>query len=119
MQVFFGVHAIRTGKPMFWLWIIILAPGIGCAVYFITQFAPEAANSRGMRQARNTLVRAIDPGRELRRRKEALAFTDTVENRMALADECIEAVMYIEAAELLQEALSGLHATDPGIMERL
>jgi hypothetical protein len=119
LQIFFAVHAIRTNKQSFWLWIIILAPGIGCAVYFITQFLPEAAGSRTVRQARNTLIRAVDPERELRRRKEALAFTNTVANRVALADECLEAGMYLDAIELLQEALSGLHATDPAIMERL
>jgi hypothetical protein len=118
-QVFFAVHAVRTGKQMIWLWIIIFFPGLGCLVYFITQYAPEAANSRSVRKARNTLIRAVDPQREMRRRMERLEMSNTVENRMALADECMEAKMYPEAIELLDGSLTGIHATDPGILQRL
>ena len=119
LQIFFAVHAVRNGKEPIWLWIIILAPGIGCAIYFITQFGPDAAQSRTARRAKDSLVKAVDPTRELRKRTEMLAISDSVENRLALADECIEASMFEEAIELLSEKLTPVHADDPSIMERL
>lgn len=119
LQIFFAAHAIRTGKDTFWLWVIILAPGIGCALYFITQFGPDAASSSTARKAKNTLLRAVDPQREFRKRVEMLEISNTVENRTALADECVDAGMYKEAIELLKESLVGVHETDPGVMERL
>ena len=42
-----------------------------------------------------------------------------MDNRIALADECIEAQLFEEAIELLEESLSGIHETNPGIMQRL
>jgi hypothetical protein len=70
-------------------------------------------------RAKNHLVNAVDPGRELRKRREALEATGTVDNRIALADECVEARMYDEAIMLYRECLVGIHRTDPNIMEKL
>ena len=119
LQIAFAVHAVRTGKETFWLWLILMAPGIGCAIYFLTQIAPVAASSRAARNARKRLVRAVDPQRELRIRMESLEAANTVENRLALADECLEAGLASEAITLLNESLVGMHKTDPSIMERL
>lgn len=119
LQIFFAVHAVRNGKETYWLWIIILAPGVGCALYFATQFAPEAGNSLTARRARKQFLRAVDPKRELRRRMDMLETSNTVQNRVALADECMEEGMYGEAVDLLDRSLVGLHATDAGVMERL
>lgn len=119
LQIFFAAHAVKNGKEPIWLWIIILAPGIGCAIYFITQFGPDAAQSKTARQAKKTLVKAVDPNRELRRKAEMLAISDSVENRIGLADECIDAQMYSEAIEILSEKITPVHADDPSIMERL
>lgn len=119
LQIFFVVHAIRNGKETYWLWIIMLAPGIGCAAYFLTQFAPDAGNSHSARRVRKQFIKAVDPKRELRKRMDMLETSNTVENRVALADECIEEKMYAEAIDLLHRSLVGLHATDPAIMERL
>ena len=55
-----------------WVWIhmIIFVPGIGCLVYFFTQVLPELSQNRTVRRAGNSLVRAVDPQHELRRRKD-------------------------------------------------
>ena len=116
IQVGFAVHVVRTGRSPMWLWIIIFVPLIGCLVYFIAELLPEMAGSRTARRAKNHLVNALDPGRELRSRREALEATGTVENRVALADECVEARMYDEAITLYREALVGIHKDDPAIL---
>ena len=119
VQLGFAVHAVKTGKDPIWLWIIILAPGLGCLIYVFTQIAPEAAGSRTAQRARSGLVKAVDPKRALRRRMELLELSNTVENRVALAEECLEAGLYGDAVTLLKESLVGMHSTDPGIMEKL
>ncbi|MBD8528147.1 tetratricopeptide repeat protein [Pseudomarimonas arenosa] len=119
VQIAFAIHAVRTGKEFFWLWLILLVPGIGCAVYFFTQVLPELGSSHTVKRARNSLIKAIDPQREFKRRKEMLEIADTEENRVALADECIEARMFPQAIELLQSSLKGMHKDDPAILERL
>lgn len=119
IQILFAVHAVRNGKEFFWLWLILLVPGIGCAVYFFTQILPELGGSRTVKRAHSGLLKAIDPQREFKRRQEMLEIADTVENRVALADECMEARMFPQAIELLQRCLKGMHKDDPAILERL
>lgn len=119
LQIYFAVHAVRNGKESFWLFVIALFPGIGCAVYFFTQFAPGATNSRAVHKAKKSLLNAVDLQRELKKRTEQLEIANTVENRLALADECFDAELYDEAIELLEQSLSGVHGDDPRILFRL
>jgi hypothetical protein len=119
IQVAFAVHVVRTGRNFIWLWVIIFVPLVGCLVYFFAEILPELGRSRTVARARNHLINTVDPQRELRRRRELLEATGTVENRVALAEECVEARMYDEAITLYRESLAGIHSTDPNIMEKL
>ncbi|MBU0655833.1 MAG: tetratricopeptide repeat protein [Gammaproteobacteria bacterium] len=118
IQIAFAIHAIRSGRETYWLYIIAFLPGIGCAVYFFTQVLPEMQNSYSVRKAGNRLLKAIDPERELRRRKDELEIADTVANRVMLADECIEAGFFNEAITLLQRCQQNGH-DDPDILLKL
>jgi hypothetical protein len=119
IQVGFAVHVVRTGRNAMWLWIIIFVPLVGCLVYFIAELLPELSRSQTVARAKGHLINTVDPQRELRRRRELAEASGTVENRVALADECVEARMYDEAITLYRECLVGIHDTDPNIMERL
>ena len=118
IQIACAIHAIRSGREMYWLYIIMFLPGVGCAIYFFTQILPEMQNDYTVRKAGNRLLKAIDPERELRRRKDELDIADTVENRVKLADECIEAGLHSEAIPLLQHCLNNGH-DDPDIFLKL
>lgn len=118
VQVAFAIHAVRTGRNQ-WIYMIIFVPGIGCLVYFFTQVLPELSQNRTARRAGNSLVRAVDPQRELRRRKDELELADTVENRVRLADECVEADLFDDAVSLYESGLTGLHEHDPDIMLKM
>ena len=119
IQVAFAVHVVRTGRNFIWLWVIIFVPLVGCLVYFIAEILPELGRSRAVARAKDHLVDTVDPQRELRRRRELLDVSGTVDNRVALADECVEARMFDEAITLYRESLVGIHRTDPSIMEKL
>ena len=107
IQIVCAVHAVRTGKDMFWIWLIIGAPGIGCLLYFLTQILPEAVGSRAAAQAKTRLIKAVDPQRELRARMDELNVVNTVQNKVLLAEECIEAQLYSDAVSLLEQCLVG------------
>lgn len=118
IQIGFAIHVIRSGREMYWLYLIMFLPGIGCAIYFFTQVMPDMQNNYTVRKAGNRLLKAIDPERELRRRKDELEIADTIENRVKLADECIEAGFHSEAIELLQRCQQNGH-DDPDILLKL
>lgn len=119
LQIGFAVHAVRNGKGTSWVWLIITMPGLGCAIYFFTQVLTGLAGSRSTNAARSTLVKALDPQRELRRRRDLLEVSDTISNRLLLSDECFEAGMFDVSIELLTEARAGMHQGDHAILERL
>ena len=119
VQIGFAVHAVKTGRETYWVYIIIFIPGIGCAIYFLTQVLPELGQSHTVRKAGNSLIKAVDPERELRRRKEEIEIADTIENRMNLANECIDAGFSAEAVTLLEGCLKRGHEGDPHILLRL
>lgn len=119
VQILFAVHAVRSGKDTFWVWLIIGVPVLGCLIYFLTQVLPEALGSRTAARAKTSLVKAVDPQRELRARMEDLQVANTTQNKLLLADECMEAGFYSQAAELLEDCLVGQDANDASIMERL
>src|SRR5690606_38484897 len=97
LQFFCIVHMIRSGRPYWWAFIIIIGSFLGSAVYIVTQVLPDLRYSYGAQRAVRRVKRAIDPQRERRRIEAELAVADTVTNRLRLAREigrasCREAV---------------------------
>lgn len=119
VQISFAYHAIKNGKEYFWIYIIIFVPLLGCILYFLTQVLPEAGQSSAARKAKRGLVKAIDPKRELRKRKELLELSNSLANRLQLADECMEVGFYDDAISLYQDCLKGIEEHNPHTMLKL
>lgn len=41
LQVALAVHAIRTGRPFTWVFLIVVFPLVGSLVYLIAELIPE------------------------------------------------------------------------------
>jgi len=115
-QITCAVHAVRTGRQFYWIYIIIGLPGIGMAVYFFAEIMPELMQSRTARQAASGMARAMNPGKGLREALRRVEITPTAENRAMLAQEYLLAGQPAQAATHYRDALVGVHATDPGMM---
>jgi hypothetical protein len=111
------VHAVRTGQPMFWLWIILLvAPPIGGIVYLIAIVLPSILGGPTARRAGQAARETLDPARDYRRAKAAVEDSPTVHNRMRLAAAAGALGRWEEAESLYREAAQGVHAEDPALM---
>src|SRR5258706_6967395 len=110
------VHMVRTGRPYWWLWVILVGSVLGCAVYIFTQVLPDLRHNPHARRAVRELKRAIDPEREKKRIEAELEVADTVQNRLRLAAECLALGDLLNAEELYRSCLKGPHSTDPDIM---
>ena len=119
IQVGFAVHAARTGRPYWWIGLIMFTPAIGCAVYFFAEVLPEIRRSRAAKQAVRDIQTLIDPERDYRSAVDRFAETDTVETRSELAAQCVNLKRYQEAIDLYRGALIGHYAHDPHLMLRL
>jgi len=115
IQFSFAFHALKTGRPYWWLFVIMAFPVIGCVLYYFVEVFPASRESRKAARAVRAVVKALDPEKALRARVADLEACGSVENRMALARECTAHGMHREAAELFRSCLAGLHANDPEI----
>lgn len=116
LQFFCLVHMVRSGRPYWWAFIIMIGSFLGAGVYLLTQVLPEASQSRTARRAVRGLQQAIDPERERRRIEAELAVADTVQNRLRLARECLDLRDPFNAEPLFESCLKGPHANDPDIL---
>ena len=115
-QIFFVIHAARTGRPYYWMMIIFFVPLMGMLAYIAIELLPEMSRSPTASRTVSNARQMINPQGNYRTLTQALEITPTAGNKRALADECVRLGKYDEAEALYRDALSGVHATDPYIM---
>jgi hypothetical protein len=116
LQLLCLAHVMRTGRPGQWIFIIMGLPLAGCLAYLFIEILPDVRHSQAARQAVRDIGAVIDPERDLREKAQRVADADTVENRAALAEECLRRGRAAEARQLFQSCLTGVHATDHALM---
>lgn len=115
IALFFAIHAIKTGRQMYWLIILFSFPLLGSLVYFVTEYLPSSKVKRGLNKVSNKAVQLLDPTRELREARQAFDLSPTVQNRMRLAAALNGAGEYQEAGEQYDACLSGPFSNDPEV----
>jgi hypothetical protein len=115
IQACFAFHALKTGRPYWWLFVIMGFPVMGCMLYYFVEVFPASRESRKAEKAVRAITRALDPDKELRARVADLEACGSVENRVLLARECMEHRMHDDAVTLYRSCLSGVHESDPDI----
>ena len=113
--LFFAIHAIRTGRDMYWLIILFLFPLFGSIVYFLAVYLPDSRLERTVRKTVSAAAKSLDPGRELREAQLAYELTPTAQNQMRLAAALLDAGETARAAQYYESCLEGPFATDPEI----
>lgn len=116
LQIACCVHVVRTGRPLYWVFILLVFSYLAVAVYVLAEILPELRSGRTgqrmVRQVRNTL----DPGRVKREAGARLKLSDTPDNRRKLAEESLRTGDFAQAESLYRGALKGLYAHDPDLM---
>jgi hypothetical protein len=94
VQIACVVHCIARRRNPWWILGILVFPLIGSAAYFFLEVMP----GRELRMAKAAAVKRIDPEREVRSAREALATADTAANRVRLGDGLADRAEWPEAA---------------------
>jgi hypothetical protein len=115
-QVACAVHAGRTGRPFFWIYLILFLPMMGMLAYFAVEIIPGLYQSRTGRRAAAGVGKLLDPEKDYRAALRQVQISETVQTKSTLAELCIETKRFDEAARLYREVLTGLHATDPSLL---
>jgi hypothetical protein len=116
LSIALAVHVVRTGRELFWLWIILIFQPLGGLVYFIAIVLPELTRGQAAQRLERSARAALDPMREYREAKQACEDTPTVRNQSRLAHAAVALGRHDEAERLYAEAAQGIHAEDPALL---
>ena len=73
IQFCFAFHALKTGRPYWWVFIIMGFPVMGCVVYYFVEVFPGSREHRRANRAARVLARVLQPDAELKKKAEELA----------------------------------------------
>ncbi len=116
VALFFAVHAVRSGRELYWLILLFSFPLLGSVVYFFAIFLPQSRLERTLGKAGKAVVEKLNPGRLLREAQQAFDLTPTAHNQTRLAKAMLEAGMNAQAVEQFDACLRGPFANDPDIV---
>lgn len=107
IQIALVVHVLRTGRPYWWILILFIAPFIGGVAYVVVELLPGFHTPEGWWEA-------IKPRRwRIAGLREELEESETVTNRLKLADALFEAGEVKGAHAIASECLKGIFQNDP------
>jgi hypothetical protein len=107
LQLTVVYHAFKTGRPYWWIFVIMAFPVMGALIYFLIEVMPGSRSERGLKKIGNDIVKAINPDRDMKRKAEELAICGSVENKLKMAGELVERGMFDEAIDLYKNAREG------------
>lgn len=113
IQIALCVHVYKTGRPYWWIWIILMGSLIGCVLYALLELLPEARR-QGPRLVKTSWF--VPKSVRLRRAREVVEDSPTVENKLALAAMLSDYGRKDEAATVAAECPSGVFKDDPIII---
>jgi len=116
IQFCFAFHVLKTGRPYWWLFVVMAFPVMGCIIYYFVEVFPGSREHRRANKAARTLARVLQPDADLKKRVEELEICGSVDNKIALAAECMNHQMYAEAARLYESCLDGAYSSDGVIL---
>ena len=116
LQIACAIHVVRSGRQLYWIWILLIGSYLGVLVYVVTAVIPDLRNDPRSRSAARQVLHTFDPERRRRQIKQRLEVADTVDNRRALAEESLRMGDFANATELYRSILKGLYATDASFL---
>lgn len=119
LQALAIAHVLRTGRNMWWIFLILFVPGVGVLVYFIVEVLPSLNQSPTARRAARRMREAVDPNRSLRDAQLDYERNRSVDTASSLADALSEAGRFDEAIDICNRARTGLFESDPKILMAL
>ena len=109
------VHCLRRGREYGWIWLIIVLPVIGGIIYIATQMF----SGRDLRNVQSGIGAVLNPTGSTKKLEQQLRFSDTFNNRVALADAYLAAGNRVKAVELYESSLTGAFTENEYVLGQL
>lgn len=114
VQVVCIIHALRTGRRE-WIYLLIFLPFVGAIAYLIVEVLPEVRRGDFLSNMQGVFF----PKARIRDRERRLRVSDSVTNRLNLADAYAEQGRFGDAIPLVKSCMTDLYASDPDLLLRL
>ena len=111
-----GIHAVRTGQQMYWIFILVVGGPLGALIYFFAIMLPDLSSGRTARGAAKAARKAIDPQADYRKALAVLEETPTADARIRAAQAAAALGRWEDAESQWALAASGYWASDPVIL---
>jgi len=118
IAICFAIHAIRTGRPYIWLWILFIFPFLGSVVYFVAEYLPSSRMPNQMNSLGKKVLHVLQPNRQINQLKENYEHLPSVENAVRYAEALISVGRAQEAIAILEQKNQGFCAEDPAFLEQ-
>lgn len=115
LQVFCLYHAYTNRCDQKWYWIILFFPLGGGLIYLYHNFYSKRNVDNLMEGVKNTFV----PNYKIDRLEKQLTYSNTVSNKIELADEYSAAGNPEKALSLYNSCLNGIHKDDPKLLQKI
>lgn len=115
-QVALVIHIVKTGRNTTWIWIVVMLPLAGSIAYLLIEVLPNLGRSRTGQRAARKITSTLTPNRDLNLAQSQFERSDTVDNKMKLANELLNKEQFAQARDMFNDCLTGLYRTDPYIM---
>lgn len=109
------IHCLRTGRESGWIYFIIFVPFIGWVAYVATQMF----SGRDLARAQSGIGAVLNPKGSIKKLEQQLRFSDTFNNRVALADAYLAADKREKAVELYESSLTGAFTENEYVLGQL
>lgn len=111
VQVCLIYHVYRTGRPLWWAFVILSVPIVGSLLYYALEMLHASPGAAAPRESEVIVAR-----RSLDKHLAALALCPSVSNKLAAAEEYVRLDQHAHAVELYESALCGPHDADPTLL---
>ena len=115
LQAFCIYHAYRNNVEQRWYWFIIFFPGVGCALYLYHSFY----NRNNLRKLTEGVKDVVNTNYRIEKLERAVQFSDSITNKINLADAYVSYARYQDAIALYESCLTGYMADDPVVRMKI
>ncbi|WP_299552853.1 hypothetical protein [Seonamhaeicola sp.] len=99
---------IKYRNPYYWVFLILFLPVVGSIIYLVTQ----VYNKRDAEKITSEITHIINPTKKIKDLEKQLAFSESYQNRVNLADAYLENSDYENAIRHYKDALDGNFQND-------
>jgi hypothetical protein len=109
------IHCLLKGRERGWIWFIVFVPVIGSIAYIFVEIFSRA----DLQNVTAGLGEVISSPGRIRKLEQQLRFSDTFNNRVALADAYLSAGQKDKAIALYESSLTGAFTENEYVLKKL